>query len=86
MSDAPYQRPRYAIGHGRMQLPRAAAAPTAAQINGAFAIIEMADAVNLKLGAEAQVAAVLLTDADNVTWRVTVNTNGTLSVLQVPVR
>jgi hypothetical protein len=81
-----YQRPRYGVGRGRMELPRVQFAPVSAAINSAFQIIEIADAQNLKTGQEAQVPSVLLTDRNNVTWRLTVNTDGTLSVLQVQPR
>jgi hypothetical protein len=84
-----YQRPRYGVGRGVLSLPRIAPGPSAqvaAQANAAFAQIEMADAQNLKTGQEAQVPAVLLTDTNNVTWRVTINTDGTINTAKVPVR
>jgi hypothetical protein len=86
MSGTPYQRPRYGVGRGRMQLPRVDFGPVAQQVNGAFTIIEMADNQNLKTGQDAAVSALLLTDANNVTWRVTASTDGTLALVQVPVR
>lgn len=84
-----YQRPRYGVGRGVLSLPRVSPGPSAAvaaQVNTAFAQIEMADSQNLKTGQEAQVPAVLLTDTNNVTWRVTINTDGTINTVQVPVR
>ena len=81
-----YQRPRYATGRGRMTLARPTFAPIAATMDAAFSTIELADAQNLKLGQEAQVAALLLTDANGVTWRVRVNTDGSLATTRVPPR
>lgn len=81
-----YQRPRYGTGRGILNLPRVTFAPVAEPVNAAFASLEMADQQNLKLGQDAQVASLLLTDADNVTWRVTITTAGALHAVRVPPR
>lgn len=76
MSGTPYQRPRYATGLGKLTLPRLTSGPGAQQINNAFQMLELADQLNLKLGQQAQVSSLLLTDADGVTWRLGVTTDG----------
>lgn len=81
-----YQRPRYATGRGVLNLPRVTFGPVAEPVNSAFAALEMADQQNLKLGQDAQVASLLLTDPDNVTWRVTISTGGVLTAVKVPPR
>lgn len=81
-----YQRPRYGVGRGRMQLPRPTYPPVAAPIDSAFQMLEIADTNNLKVGQEAQIPSLLLTDSNHVTWRVTVNTDGTLNTAKVPPR
>lgn len=81
-----YQRPRYATGRGTLNLPRVTRSRDAEQINSAFASLEMADQQNLKLGQDAQVASLLLTDTNGVTWRVTITTAGLLQASQVPPR
>ena len=82
-----FQRPRWGIGRGRLQLPRiASGAPVTETVNNAFTVLETADAENVKRGQEISLPALLLTDADGATWRVTVSAAGALTTARVPAK
>jgi hypothetical protein len=66
-----YQRPRAVGGAGVLKLPRAASLGTALNtINDSAQMLELADAQNVKRGAEPQFPSFLLSGDDGSTWRV----------------
>lgn len=81
-----YQRPR---NHSALSvhLPRLPGNfPGADVINGAFTLLEAADAQNIKRNIEAAFPAILLQAPNGSTYRVSVDDTGALVLVQVPTR
>lgn len=68
-----------------LRLPRVPlSAPGAQTVNNAFDLLERADSQNLKVGQAAAAVVVLLQSPDGVTWQLSVDNNGALTVQQAP--